>query len=94
VEINGACSIKNVSTKTHVKATRKTIEQSLANFALIQVCKKFCLSSCNRWVQRRFASFEARAFSRVDQVRRKLESGPQFEVSLGVNLRFFVDYNT
>jgi hypothetical protein len=42
VEINGARSIKNVFTKTkqHVKATRKPIKQSLANFASIQVCNK------------------------------------------------------
>ena len=40
VEINGAHSIKNVFTKQHVKATRKPIKQSLANFASIQVCNK------------------------------------------------------
>ena len=40
MEINGARSIKNVFTKQHVKATRKPIKQSLANFASIQVCNK------------------------------------------------------
>ena len=61
VEINGARSIKNVFAKQHVKATRKPHQAITCKLRVNPGLQQSSRLSCNRCVQRRFASFEARA---------------------------------